>query len=61
MSESKHVYLQVVDSAGHKHTVYPVTDVNSIIGLGGQNGDFLTRFTHLEKRVAALENKVNYH
>lgn len=59
---SKYVYLEEENKVGSgKHTVYPVTDINAIIGFGNKNGDLLTQINNLEKRVKALEDKVNYH
>ncbi|MBV0920958.1 DUF4988 domain-containing protein [Limosilactobacillus reuteri] len=60
MAMNQHVYLMEEDENG-KHTVYPVTDVNAIIGLGDSKGELLDRINSLEQRIAALEKKVNYH
>lgn len=56
-----HVYLMKEDSSGNKKAVYPVTDVNAIIGFGDDKGSLLDRIKRIEDRLAALENKVNYH
>lgn len=49
------------DGAGGKQTVFPVTDVSAIIGLGDSKGDLLSRIDDIDKRLKALENKINYH
>lgn len=61
MASNTHVYLMQEDKSGNKRTVYPVTDVNAIIGLGDAQGDLLDQVKSLNKRLTALENKVNYH
>ena len=61
MAENTHVYLMQEDESGNKRTVYPVTDVGAIIGLGDAQGDLLDQVKSLNKRLTALENKVNYH
>lgn len=61
MASNTHVYLMQEDESGNKRTVYPVTDVNAIIGLGDKQGDFLTQIHDMDKRITALEKKVNYH
>lgn len=61
MASNTHVYLMQEDESGNKRTVYPVTDVNAIIGLGDAQGDLLDQVKSLNKRLTALENKVNYH
>ena len=61
MASNTHVYLMQEDNSGNKRTVYPVTDVNAIIGLGDKQGDLLDQVKSLNKRLTALENKVNYH
>lgn len=61
MAENTHVYLMQEDGSGNKRTVYPVTDVSAIIGLGDAQGDLLDQVKSLNKRLTALENKVNYH
>lgn len=61
MAKNTHVYLMQEDESGNKRTVYPVTDVGAIIGLGGAQGDLLDQVKSLNKRLTALENKVNYH
>lgn len=61
MAKNTHVYLMQEDESGNKRTVYPVTDVNAIIGLGDKQGDLLDQVKSLNKRLTALENKVNYH
>ena len=61
MAENTHVYLMQEDGSGNKRTVYPVTDVNAIIGLGDSQGDLLTQIKDINKRLTALEKKVNYY
>lgn len=61
MESNTHVYLMQEDESGNKRTVYPVTDVSAIIGLGDAQGDLLDQVKSLNKRLTALENKVNYH
>lgn len=61
MAKNTHVYLMQEDESGNKRTVYPVTDVGAIIGLGDAQGDLLDQVKSLNKRLTALENKVNYH
>lgn len=61
MAENTHVYLMQEDGSGNKRTVYPVTDVNAIIGLGDKQGDLLTQIKDINKRLTALEKKVNYY
>lgn len=61
MAKNIHVYLMQEDESGEKRTVYPVTDVNAIIGLGDKQGDLLTQIKDINKRLTALEKKVNYY
>ena len=61
MAENTHVYLMQEDGSGGKRTVYPVTDVSAIIGLGDKQGDLLTQIHDMNNRLTALEKKVNYH
>lgn len=61
MASNTHVYLIQEDESGNKRTVYPVTDVNAIIGLGDKQGDLLTQIKDINKRLTALEKKVNYY
>ena len=61
MAKNTHVYLIQEDESGNKRTVYPVTDVNAIIGLGDKQGDLLTQIKDINKRLTALEKKVNYY
>lgn len=61
MAKNIHVYLMQEDESGNKRTVYPVTDVSAIIGLSDDQGDLLDQVKSLNKRLTALENKVNYH
>lgn len=61
MASNTHVYLMQEDESGNKRTVYPVTDVNAIIGLGDKQGDLLTQIKDINKRLTALEKKVNYY
>ena len=61
VQKGSHIYLIQEDESGDKRTVYPVTDVNAIIGLGDKQGDLLDQVKSLNKRLTALENKVNYH
>lgn len=61
VQKGSHIYLIQEDESGNKRTVYPVTDVNGIIGLGDKQGDLLDQVKSLNKRLTALENKVNYH
>lgn len=61
MASNTHVYLMQEDESGEKRTVYPVTDVNAIIGLGDSQGDLLTQIKDINKRLTALEKKVNYY
>lgn len=61
MAKNTHVYLMQEDESGNKRKVYPVTDVGAIIGLGDAQGDLLDQVKSLNKRLTALENKVNYH
>ena len=49
------------DGTGTRHNVYPITDVNAIIGFNSSKGDLLSKITELENRLTALEKKVNYH
>ena len=60
MAKNTHVYLMQEDSSGDKRTVYPVTDVSAIIGLNNSKGDLLSQIQSIEKRLTALEEKVNY-
>lgn len=61
VQKGSHIYLIQEYESGNKRTVYPVTDVNAIIGLGDKQGDLLDQVKSLNKRLTALENKVNYH
>lgn len=61
MANNTHVYLMQEDESGNKQTVYPVTDVNAIIGLGDKQGDLLTQIHDMNNRLKALEKKVNYY
>ena len=61
VQKGSHIYLIQEDESGNKRTVYPVTDVNALIGLGDKQGDLLDQVKSLNKRLTALENKVNYH
>lgn len=61
MEFNPHVVLYFKDEDGNKHQVFPATDVNSVIGLGNENGDLVDRLTKLEDRVKSLENRVLYH
>lgn len=61
MASNTHIYLMQEDESGEKRTVYPVTDVNAIIGLGDSQGDLLTQIKDINKRLTALEKKVNYY
>ena len=61
MDFNHHVKIITTDSEGNKQQVYPETDVDSIIGLGDQNGDLIDRIAKLEDRVKQLENRVLYH
>lgn len=61
MASSKHVYLMKDDGNGNKETVYPVTDVSAVIGMGDAQGDLLVRMEQLEERVAKLEKRANYY
>ena len=61
VQKGSHIYLIQEDESGNKRTVYPVTDVNAIIGLGDKQGDLQDQVKTLNKRLTALENKVNYH
>ena len=61
VQKGSHIYLIQEDKSGNKRTVYPVTDVNAIIGLGDSQGDLLTQIKDINKRLAALEKKVNYY
>lgn len=61
MASNTHVYLMQEDESGNKRTVYPVTDVGAIIGLGDKQGDLLTQIKDINKRLTALEKKVNYY
>lgn len=61
VQKGSHIYLIQEDESGDKRTVYPVTDVGAIIGLGDAQGDLLDQVKSLNKRLTALENKVNYH
>lgn len=58
---TKHVYLMEEDGTGTRRNVYPITDVNAIIGFNSSKGDLLSKITELENRLTALEKKVNYH
>ncbi len=49
------------DGTGTRRNVYPITDVNAIIGFNSSKGDLLSKITELENRLTALEKKVNYH
>lgn len=61
MASNTHIYLMQEDESGEKRTVYPVTDVNAIIGLGDKQGDLLTQIKDINKRLTALEKKVYYY
>lgn len=61
VQKGSHIYLIQEDESGNKRTVYPVTDVNAIIGLGDSQGDLLTQIKDINKRLTALEKKVNYY
>ena len=61
MASNTHIYLMQEDESGEKRTVYPVTDVIAIIGLGDKQGDLLTQIKDINKRLTALEKKVNYY
>lgn len=61
VQKGSHIYLIQKDKSGNKRTVYPVTDVNAIIGLGDKQGDLLTQIKDINKRLTALEKKVNYY
>lgn len=61
MKSNTHVYLMQEDGSGNKQTVYPVTDVNAIIGLGDKQGGLLAQIQDIDNRLTALEKKVNYH
>lgn len=61
VQKGSHIYLIQEDKSGIKRTVYPVTDVNAIIGLGDKQGDLLTQIHDMNNRLTALEKKVNYH
>lgn len=61
VQKGSHIYLIQEDESGNKRTVYPVTDVNAIIGLGDKQGDLLTQIKDINKRLTALEKKVNYY
>ena len=61
VQKGSHIYLIQEDESGNKRTVYPDTEVNAIIGLGDKQGDLLDQVKSLNKRLTALENKVNYH
>lgn len=61
MASNTHIYLMQEDESGEKRTVYPVTDVNAIIGLDDKQGDLLTQIKDINKRLTALEKKVNYY
>lgn len=61
VQKGSHIYLIQEDKSGNKRTVYPVTDVNAIIGLGDKQGDLLTQIKDINKRLTALEKKVNYY
>lgn len=58
---AKHVYLMEEDGTGTRHNVYPITDINAIIGLNDSNGDLLSKIKEIDDRLTALEKKVNYH
>ena len=61
MAKSTHVYLVKDDGTGNKQTVFPVTDGSAVIGLGNAQGDLISQIDRLDKRLTALEKKVNYH
>ena len=61
VQKGSHIYLIQEDESGNKRTVYPVTDVNAIIGLGDKQDDLLTQIHDMNNRLTALEKKVNYH
>lgn len=61
VQKGSYIYLIQEDESGNKRTVYPVTDVNAIIGLGDKQGDLLTQIKDINKRLTALEKKVNYY
>ena len=61
MSFNPHVKLFVEDDEGNKRQVYPETDIDSVIGMGDQNGDLVDRIAKLEKTVKDLNNFVKYH
>lgn len=61
MASNTHIYLMQEDESGEKRTVYPVTDVNAIIGLGDKQRNLLTQIKDINKRLTALEKKVNYY
>ena len=61
MSFNQHVKLFVEDDEGNKRQVYPETDIDSVIGMGDQNGDLVDRIAKLEKTVKDLNNFVKYH
>ncbi len=61
MAQNSYVYLMKDDGTGGKTTVYPVTVASAVIGLGDSKGDLITRIEDLEKRLTALESKVDYH
>ncbi len=61
MSFNPHVKLFVEDDEGNKRQVYPETDIDSVIGMGDQNGDLVDRIAKLEKTVKDLNDFVKYH
>ena len=61
MSFNPHVKLFVEDDEGNKRQVYPETDIDSVIGMGDQNGDLVDRIAKLEKTVKNLNDFVKYH
>ena len=61
MSFNPHVKLFVEDDEGNKRQVYPETDIDSVIGMGDQDGDLVDRIAKLEKTVKDLNDFVKYH